>query len=324
MTNILVIEDDALVRESVMEVLEARGFAVIGAENGVTGLRLAEEHLPDLILCDILMPGLDGYAVLSALLGNRATQGIPFIFITAKVEKGTWRQAMRMGADDYLVKPFTTDELLEAIAARLKKHLLLKSLPSASKASKSAAVARSPGFHFGPRQDIPLNPDTCWQVRHGLVKLSAVLAEGEQVVVGWAVPPMLFGGDSILPEVYYQATALGKVELAKVSLEEVAMLPQAVQAILSRLQQSNALLAACGQRRADDRLRSLLLLLKRELGEPWVGDTRLKVRLTHQDLANTIGTARATVTLLLNQFKKRGWITIERDYRLRIKDTLSI
>ncbi|MBC8121410.1 MAG: response regulator [Gemmatimonadaceae bacterium] len=320
MTDILVIEDDTLVRESVMEVLEDNGFGVIGAENGASGLRLAEEHLPDLILCDIVMPGLDGYAVLSALSGNRATQRIPFIFLTARVEKVNWRQAMKMGADDYLTKPFTAGELLETIAIRLKKHAL-RVLPDTAR--KPVAQPETI-FHFTLNQNIPLYPDSFWQVRHGLVKLSAIFGEGEQVVVGWAVPPMLLGSDSVGPEVYCQAAALGRVELARISMQEVATSTQLVPALLSRLQQSNALLAVCGQRRANDRLRGLLLLLKQDLGEPWAGGTRLKVRFTHQELANTIGAARATVTLLLRQFKQRGWIAVERDHRLRIEDALSI
>ncbi|BAC91504.1 response regulator [Gloeobacter violaceus] len=322
MTDILVIEDDALVRESVLEVLEAQGFRAIGAQNGQVGLRLAEEHLPDLILCDILMPGLDGYAVLAALSDNPLTQGIPFVFLTARVAKLNWRQAMAMGADDYLPKPFTAEELLETVAIRLKKHALLRSLPDTFNTKKPAAPPQHSISHFAPNQGIPLHPDSFWQVHHGLVKLSAALVEGEPVVVGWAVAPMLFGTDAVESEVYYQASAVGRVELAKFSAQEVAASPHMAQALLSRLYQSNALLAVCGQRRADDRLRGLLLLLKREVGEPCRGGTRLRVRFTHQDLANTIGTARATVTLLLNRFKQCGWIAVESDRRLCISDAL--
>lgn len=320
MTDILVIEDDTLVRESVMEVLEDHGFGVIGAENGTSGLRLAHERLPDLILCDILMPGLDGFAVLSALAGHQATQRIPFIFLTAKVEKANWRRAMTMGADDYLTKPFTATELLDTIATRLKKDAL-RLLPNPAR--KPVAQLKTL-FHFTPNQNIPLYPDSFWQVHHGLVKFSAIFAEGEPVVVGWTVPPMLLGNNSTDQEIYCQATAVGRVELARVSIQEVATSTQLIHGLLSRLQQSHALLAICGQRRADDRLKGLLLLLKQDLGEPSEGGTRLKVRFTHRELADTIGTARATVTLLLRQFKQRGWITVERDHRLRIEDAFSI
>jgi len=320
MTDILVIEDDELVRESVVAVLESKGFQVLSAENGLIGLQLAEAHLPDLILCDILMPGMDGYEVLSTLSSNPATQAIPFIFLTAKVEKANWRQAMKMGADDYLTKPFTADELLEAIAGRLRKHALLAT-SSVSNRKLTLEVER-PIFRFVVNQSIPLKPDSFWQVRHGLVKLSALLADGEEIVIGWAIAPMLFGTNLMLSVVHYEATAMGKVELIQFSSQDLTTSPQLIKALLPRIHQSDALLAVCGQRRADDRLRGLLLLLTKELGEPTIGGTRLKVRFTHQELANTIGTARATVTLLLNQFKQNGWIAVERDHHLRIKEAM--
>jgi CheY-like chemotaxis protein len=321
MTDILVIEDDELVRESVLAVLESKGFRVLSAENGLIGIQMAEVHLPDLILCDILMPGLDGYEVLSALSSNPETQGIPFIFLTAKVEKANWRKAMKMGADDYLTKPFTTEELLEAIAGRFKRQMLLKT-SRASKRKLSAGVER-PTFRFATNQDIPLQQDSFWQVRHGLVKLNALLTEGEEIVIGWAIAPMIFGTSTMLPVVHFEAKAIGKVELVQYSAQEVTNSPQLVKALLPRIHQSDALLAVCGQRRADDRLKGLLLLLKKELGEPTAEGTRLKVRFTHQELASTIGTARATVTLLLNEFKQNGWIAVEHDHHLRIKETLS-
>jgi CheY-like chemotaxis protein len=321
MAKILVIEDDELVRESILAVLESKEFQVLSAENGLLGLQLAEAHLPDLILCDILMPGLDGYEVLSALSNNPETQGIPFIFLTAKVEKANWRKAMKMGADDYLTKPFSAEELLEAIAGRFKRKMLLET--SRTSKQKLSVEVEHPTFRFTTNQDIPLESDSFWQVRYGLVKLSALLAEGEEIVIGWAIAPMIFGMSRILPLVHYEAKAMGKVELVQFSAQELTNSPQLVKALLPRIHQSDALLAVCGQRRADDRLKGLLLLLKKELGEPTSEGTRLKVRFTHQELASTIGTARATVTLLLNEFKQSGWIAVEKDHHLRIKEALS-
>ncbi len=122
MTKILVIEDDPPVRTNLLKLLEAEGFEVKGAENGEAGVSLAIEQVLDLILCDIMMPELDGHGVLEALRKNIATAAIPFIFLTAKAERSDWRQGMELGADDYLTKPFTRDELLGAIATRLKKQ----------------------------------------------------------------------------------------------------------------------------------------------------------------------------------------------------------
>lgn len=122
MTKILVIEDERLVRESILNVLENEGFDTIQAENGRVGLTWASEHKPDLIVCDIMLPELDGYEVLSLLRQEPATALIPFIFLTAKADKADMRRGMELGADDYLTKPFTADELLGAIAARLRRQ----------------------------------------------------------------------------------------------------------------------------------------------------------------------------------------------------------
>ncbi|QKD83735.1 EAL domain-containing protein [Thermoleptolyngbya sichuanensis A183] len=122
MAKILVIEDDLTIRTALLKMLSAENYEAIAAPEGQTGLSLAQGHRPDLILCDIMMPGCDGYEVLTQLQQNPATAGIPFIFLTAKADRQDIRQGMAMGADDYLTKPFTRQELMEAIATRLSKH----------------------------------------------------------------------------------------------------------------------------------------------------------------------------------------------------------
>jgi diguanylate cyclase len=122
MAKILVIEDEELVRANLVDLLELENFEVFEAENGKVGVSLAQQHLPDLILCDVAMPELDGYAVLEQLRQIPTTAGIPLIFLTARATPADFRQGMRLGADDYLTKPFTQAELLDAIATRLAKH----------------------------------------------------------------------------------------------------------------------------------------------------------------------------------------------------------
>ena len=122
MSKILVIDDEESVRGNLVELLEAEGFDPISAKNGRAGVQLARQQLPDLILCDIMMPELDGYGVLDELRQAPATATIPFIFLTARAERADLRQGMNLGADDYLVKPFTRDELLKAISTRLVKQ----------------------------------------------------------------------------------------------------------------------------------------------------------------------------------------------------------
>jgi signal transduction histidine kinase len=128
MTKILVIEDEALLREEILDLLEIEGFEAVGAEGGQVGVQLAQTQLPDLIICDIMMPELDGYGVLTTLRQNSDTALIPFIFLSAKGTAEDYRQGLRLGADDYLAKPFEQAELLEAIATRLVKQTILLQL----------------------------------------------------------------------------------------------------------------------------------------------------------------------------------------------------
>jgi len=121
-TKILVIEDHHQMRENLALMLEMEGFAVSGAEDGNRGLELARSWSPDLILCDVMMPGVDGHDVLRALRADSATATIPFIFLTARGEKVDQRAGMNLGADDYLVKPVAKEEVLSAIRARLQRQ----------------------------------------------------------------------------------------------------------------------------------------------------------------------------------------------------------
>ncbi|MGB6299607.1 MAG: EAL domain-containing response regulator [Rivularia sp. (in: cyanobacteria)] len=123
MTKILVIEDENSVRENILDLLEAENFETLGAANGKIGVDLAVSQVPDLILCDLMMPKMDGYEVLKELNLQANTATIPFIFLTARTAKADVRQGMNLGADDYLTKPFSRSELLNAIMSRLEKQI---------------------------------------------------------------------------------------------------------------------------------------------------------------------------------------------------------
>ena len=126
MKSILVIDDNADIRENTAEILELAGYKTSTAETGKKGVELALKEKPDLIVCDIMMPELDGYGVLHLLRKNSETQFTPFIFLTAKTERTDLRKGMEMGADDYITKPFEEIELLNAIEVRLKKNAVLE------------------------------------------------------------------------------------------------------------------------------------------------------------------------------------------------------
>jgi len=125
--TILVIEDDVNYRNVLLDVLEAQDFYTVAAENGLTGIQQAQKHLPDLVICDIQMPDMDGYSVLTTLRQDPITAIIPFIFLTGNNAQAAVRKGMELGADDYLTKPSTIEELLRAITIRLeKKQAFLK------------------------------------------------------------------------------------------------------------------------------------------------------------------------------------------------------
>jgi CRP-like cAMP-binding protein len=179
-------------------------------------------------------------------------------------------------------------------------------------------------LHFYAKGDqIPLVSQGVWQVCEGLVQLSTLCQNGEEVWLGWAEPSTFFGQwFSLLQS--YQAIALSDVQLMWFSQTEINASPRLAQMILPqivrRIRQTEALLAIAGQRRVEDRLQQLLLLMKREIGKPVAEGTRLNVRLTHQNLANAIGTTRVTVTRLLSKLKSEGAISFDSDRHIILKN----
>ncbi len=175
MKKILVIEDDVAVRSSLVELLILEDFEVHQAEDGVIGVGMAQKYLPDLIICDVMMPELDGYGVLTQLHQIPATSNIPFIFLTAKADFTDLRQGMNLGADDYLTKPFTRVTLLEAIRARLDRHTIINQQFQKKLGDLRANLARALPHEFNtPLSIINLSSE--------LLTTTDVPLEHEQVV----------------------------------------------------------------------------------------------------------------------------------------------
>ncbi|MEQ9548474.1 MAG: Crp/Fnr family transcriptional regulator [Coleofasciculus sp. G3-WIS-01] len=186
-----------------------------------------------------------------------------------------------------------------------------------------AELQDSRRLHFYAKGDkIPIIAQGVWQVSLGVVQLSTLCQNGEEVWLGWAEPSMFFGRWFSLLSAY-QAIALSDVHLICFSLEEINASPRLAQVILPqvihRIRQSEALLAIAGQRRVEDRLQHLLLLMQQEMGHPVPEGTRLKIRMTHQNLANAIGTTRVTVTRLLNKLKNQGKISFDSNRHIIVK-----
>ncbi len=142
MTMILVIEDEAPIRDKIVTVLKYENYDVIDAANGREGVVLAQENRPDLIICDVLMPDLNGYSALQALRKDPDTSVIPVIFLTAAASRAEMRKGMELGADDYITKPYTVVELLAAVRTRLERQETIKVAGAAGDES-SEGVAES-------------------------------------------------------------------------------------------------------------------------------------------------------------------------------------
>jgi DNA-binding NarL/FixJ family response regulator len=134
--KIAIIEDELKLRENISEILQISGYSIVTADSGESGVALIQHEMPDLILCDIKMPGKDGFWVLEQIRNMEKYASIPFIFLTAKVEHKDIRAGMGLGADDYITKPFSVRDLTNAIAVRLKRNELLKSYSSTAESGQ--------------------------------------------------------------------------------------------------------------------------------------------------------------------------------------------
>ncbi len=183
MTKILVIESEIESRNIFLECLKEKGFDAIGAENGLIGIHWAQQHLPDLIISDIIMPDIDGYRVLTALRQNSITAIIPLIFVTNKATRYDIRKGMDLGADDYLTKPCTVEELLRAITTRLQKQTLFKQCYAAQlqQVPKPTKVNKLPRVNaVGLEWQVNLFQESAESIQqnletfpHGVMKLAA-------------------------------------------------------------------------------------------------------------------------------------------------------
>ncbi|WP_375477574.1 response regulator [uncultured Nostoc sp.] len=158
--TILLIENDRVTLSLYLKGLQAKGFNVIGVENGLVGIQQIQEHLPDLVICDITMPDIDGYTVLTTLRQNPQTAHIPLIFLTGSTARANFRKAMELGADDYIAKPSTLNELLTAITVRLRKQALLQSwwTTKFQKAFNSASATKN-SLMVTPESIFPCTPE---------------------------------------------------------------------------------------------------------------------------------------------------------------------
>ena len=329
-TRILIIEDNNDIRESTAEILMLADYEVMEAKNGKIGVELATTHLPDLILCDIMMPELDGYGVLYLLNKNPQTSSTPFIFLTAKAERIDMRKGMEMGADDYLTKPFDDVELLNAIESRLVKKDKQKAFYSKSLEQLSGLIGNTTGLNalqklvaerkvrqIKKKQVIYYEGDHVtgiFLVIQGKVKTVKLNEDGRQLMTGIYGEEEYFGITSLLLQEPYAETAEALEDtticlLPKEMMEELLnqypdLGRKFIKILSNHLLDKEEQLMQLAYHSVRKRLSEVLIRLAKQ--EKAVEPVVLKV--SRDNLAALAGMATETVSRILSDFKEENII----------------
>ena len=333
--KIVLIEDNPEMRENIQEILELADYEVHPAENGKAGVDMIKSVKPQLILCDIMMPELDGYGVLHMVSRNPDTAGIPFIFLTAKSEKEDFRTGMNMGADDYLTKPFDDVQLLDAVERRLNR--IEKLSAEFSKSNKAldefidqvSEVASLEGLKDGKRTKKFKKKDTIYFegdyagflyfINSGKVKTSKMNEDAKDLVTGLYKEGDFFGHMALIKEEPYEETAIALEDT------EVSMVPKEdfIQLLNASKEVSHSFIKLLAQSVTENQ--NELLNLAYDTVRKRVADALLKLAdkykkenedhfsmaISRDDLAAIVGTATESVIRTLSEFKADGYIAIK-------------
>lgn len=332
MKRILLIEDNPEMRENTAEILEFANFEVHTAVNGREGVKAARSLSPDLILCDIMMPELDGYGVLNMLARDPKTAGIPFIFLTAKTEKSDIRKGMGMGADDYVTKPFEEMELIEAIESRLRRSEIVRKEFEPGMEGLSAFFDEVRGEHalselsegrrvraFKTKETIFMEgdqPRDLFFIMKGKVKTWRMNDDGKELVTGLYKAGEFFGFLSLLSSKSYSqnAACLEKSEIALIPREDFQELMwknrdvafRFVKMLANSVEEREEKLLHLAYDSVRARVADVLLQLKDKYGEP--GDQQFRIKISRDDLASMAGTATESLIRTLSEFRADGMV----------------
>ncbi|MFO1463294.1 MAG: response regulator [bacterium] len=334
MHKIVLIEDDRAIRENTAEILGLAKYQVFTAENGKQGVQRVKEILPDLVLCDIMMPELDGYGVLHILSKDPKTACIPFIFLTAKVEKGEIRKGMELGADDYLTKPFDEAELLNAVEIRLRKAALLKKEFSRDLEGLDHFFEEARGVreleqlsakralaHYKKKEMIFQEgdpPHYLFFLNQGTVKTFKVHDDGKEFMTSLFKKGDFFGYNSLLEGAPYSesATALEDCEVCKIPKEDFLALiyrnrdvaQRFIKLLSNNIAERQQRLLSLAYDTVRKRVAGALLLLADRYAKP--GGDAPKVIINRDDLASMAGTATESVIRSLSELKDEKLIEV--------------
>jgi len=334
MKKILLIEDNDDIRENTAEILELSNYKVFVAENGKIGVEKAMEHTPDLIICDIMMPGLDGYGVLHAVHKNEAIKNTPFIFLTAKTERSDFRKGMELGADDYITKPFEGIELLNAVESRLKKIELLKkelapgleglqNLMEASIGNNTLKnLTEDRNINIYRKKQIIYSqgnyPNRLYYVVKGKVKAFKIHDDGKELVTELYSTGDFLGYIALLEETVYKDTAkaLEETELAIIPKEEFEELlnknPEVtkkfIQLLAKNITDKEDHLLGLAYNSLRKKVAEALIMLQKKYNSDQ--NEVFTIDISRENLASIAGTATESVIRTLSDFRNEKLIEI--------------
>lgn len=341
MKKILLIEDNPEIRENTAEILELDNYEVLTAENGKIGVDKAISELPDLIICDIMMPVLDGYGVLHLLSRNPLTAEIPFIFLTAKADRTDFRKGMEMGADDYITKPFEDIELLNAIESRLRKMALVKKSYEASLSGLNKLVQdvggeeelqrltskREKRFYKKKTEIYRENnfPFHLFFIEKGRIKTFKTNDDGKELIVNLYKEGQFFGYTNLLIEQPYaeSAAAIEDCELSLIPKSEFFDLMNQnrqvarkfIEMLSNDVKENEEQLIKLAYNSVRKRVAEALL----KFFEQSVNEEINGMKISREDLSNVAGTSLETAIRTLSDFKDEGLVDI-RTGKVRILD----
>jgi CRP/FNR family transcriptional regulator, cyclic AMP receptor protein len=334
MKKILLIEDNDDIRNNTAEILELSNYKVVVAENGKIGVEQALAHKPDLIICDIMMPVLDGYGVLHAVHKNDEIKNTPFIFLTAKTERGDFRKGMELGADDYITKPFDGTELLNAVDSRLRKLDVLKQhltpnmegleiLMQASYGKNNlASLAEDRDVNKYKKKQIIYtegnHPNRLYHVVKGKVKAYKTNDDGKELVTELYSPGDFFGYIAMLEGSVYKDTteALEETELAIIPKEDfddllnnnVEVSKKFIQLLAKNIAEKENQLLGLAYNSLRKKVAEALLLLQKKYQEN--KEENFTISISRESLATIAGTATESLIRTLSDFRTEKLIDI--------------
>ncbi len=334
MKSVLVIDDNQDIRENTAEILELAGYKTFTAENGKRGVEVALKERPDVIVCDIMMPELDGYGVLHLLRKNEQTEQIPFVFLTAKTERSDFRKGMEMGADDYITKPFEDIELLNAIEIRLKKAAVLdtKYAPSQEGINEFIKDVKKSGLisqladqydveNYTKKQTLyqeTKRPRFLYYLVNGKVKGFKTHEDGKEYITDLFSEGDFIGYPALIEDKNYDDSAVVMEE------SEIMQIPKEdfLQMIYSNMDVAAKFIRIITQnvKEKEERLLSLAYSSLRKRVAKALIDIQAKfnaegpdkpLAISREDFAHYVGTATESLIRTLSDFKSEKLITIK-------------